>query len=110
MLGQLPPGQNQLFYDLSIESYVPEKHVLRGLDRFLDFGEIRKHLTPFYSPIGRPSIDPELMVRMLLVGYCFGTRSERRLCEEVNLNLAYRWGRCCQLCCPLRLWLRDAPC
>ena len=65
--------------------------VLRALDRFLDFGEIREHLTPFYSAIGRPSIDPELMVRMLLVGYCFGVRSERRLCEAVHLNLAYRW-------------------
>lgn len=91
MMGQLPAGQNQLFYDLCIESYVPEKHVLRSLDRFLDFSEIREHLSPFYSAIGRPSIDPELMVRMLLVGYCFGLRSERRLCEEVHLNLAYRW-------------------
>ena len=58
---------------------------------FLDFTEVRKHLTPYYSDIGRPSIDPELMIRMLLVGYCFGIRSERRLCEEVHLNLAYRW-------------------
>ena len=91
MMGQLPAGQNQLFYDLCIESYVPEKHVLRALDRFLDFRQIREHLAPFYSVIGRPSIDPELMIRMLLVGYCFGLRSERRLCEEVHLNLAYRW-------------------
>jgi transposase len=91
MMGQLPAGQNQLFYDLCLGSYVPEKHILRALDRFLDFGQIREHLAPFYSTIGRPSIDPELMVRMLLVGYCFGLRSERRLCEEVHLNLAYRW-------------------
>ena len=91
MMGQLPAGQNQLFYDFCLEKYVPQKHVLRSLDRFLDFGDIRKHLAPYYSAIGRPSIDPELMIRMLLVGYCFGIRSERRLCEEVHLNLAYRW-------------------
>ena len=57
----------------------------------MDLGELRRELAPFYSMIGRPSIDPELMIRMLLVGYCFGIRSERRLCEEVHLNLAYRW-------------------
>ena len=91
MMGRLPTGQNQLFYDFCLEEYVPEKHVLRGLDRFLDFTRIRKHLAPYYSDIGRPSVDPELMIRMLLVGYCFGIRSERRLCEEVHLNLAYRW-------------------
>ena len=91
MMGRLPAGQNQLFYELCLESYVPEKHVLRALDRFLDFREIREHIAPFYSDIGRPSIDPELTIRMLLVGYCFGIRSERRLCEEVHLNLAYRW-------------------
>jgi transposase len=57
----------------------------------LDLGTLRQGLAPFYSPIGRPSIDPALMIRMLIVGYCFGIRSERRLCEEVDLNLAYRW-------------------
>jgi transposase len=66
-------------------------HLLRGIDRFLDLTELRQHLAPFYSHTGRPSIDPELMVRMLLVGYCFGIRPERRLCEEAHLNLAYRW-------------------
>ena len=91
MMGRLPVGQNELFYEFCIEDHVPDKHVLRMLDRFLDFTEVRKHLTPYYSDIGRPSIDPELMIRMLLVGYCFGIRSERRLCEEVHLNLAYRW-------------------
>jgi transposase len=65
--------------------------LLRGADRFLDLSELRRHLEPFYSHTGRPSIDPELMVRMLIVGYCFGIRSERRLCDEVHLNLAYRW-------------------
>ena len=64
---------------------------MRSIDRFVDLSGIRAHLRPFYSEIGRPSIDPELLIRMLLVGYCFGIRSERRLCEEVHLNLAYRW-------------------
>jgi transposase len=66
-------------------------HLLRGIDRFLDLSELRRHLAPFYSHTGRPSIDPELLLRVLLVGYCLGIRSERRLCEEVLLNLAYRW-------------------
>jgi transposase len=64
---------------------------LRGIDRFLDLTELRQHLADYYSHTGRPSIDPELMIRMLIIGYCFGIRSERRLCEEVHLNLAYRW-------------------
>lgn len=91
MMGQLPPEQNTLFYNFCLERHIPSNHLLRQLDQFLDFGAIRKHLRPFYSDIGRPSIDPELMIRMLLVGYCYGIRSERRLCEEVNFNLAYRW-------------------
>jgi transposase len=70
---------------------VPADHLLRGIDRFLDLSTLRRELEPFYSHTGRPSIDPELIVRMLIVGYCFGIRSERRLCEEVHLNLAYRW-------------------
>ena len=74
-----------------MEDHVPEDHLLRGIHQFLDLSSFRQHLEPFYSPIGRPSIDPELMIRMLIVGYCLGIRSERRLCEEVHLNLAYRW-------------------
>ena len=70
---------------------IPHDHLLRGIDAILDFGAIRKSLAPFYSSTGRLSIDPELMIRMLLIGYSFGIRSERRLCEEVHLNLAYRW-------------------
>ena len=66
-------------------------HLLRSIDRFVDLSEVRRELAPFYSSMGRPSVDPELMIRMLIVGYCFGIRSERRLCEEVHLNLAYRW-------------------
>src|ERR1700736_1196966 len=63
----------------------------RSTGRFVDLSEVRTHLEPYYSETGRPSIDPELTIRMLIVGYCFGIRSERRLCEEVHLNLAYRW-------------------
>ena len=81
----------QLFYDFSLEDHVPADHLLRRIDHFLDLGDVRAKLRPFYSSIGRPSIDPELMIRMPLVGYCFAIRSERRLCEEVHLNLAYRW-------------------
>jgi len=91
MMGQHGGGQDRLFYSFNLEDHVPQNHLLRGIDRFLDLSELRCHLAPFYSHTGRPSIDPELMVRMLIVGYCFGIRSERRLCEEVHLNLAYRW-------------------
>ena len=83
--------QAALFYEFSLEKHVPVEHLLRSIDRFVELGELRRELAAFYSPIGRPSIDPELMIRMLIVGYCFGIRSERRLCEEVHLNLAYRW-------------------
>ena len=62
-----------------------------SIDRFVDLSEPRRDLAPFYSTLGRPSVDPELMIRMPIVGYCVGIRSERRLCEEVHLNLAYRW-------------------
>jgi transposase len=91
MMGQQPPDQNALFYDFCIEQHVPPEHLLRQIDQVLDLSRLRQHLTAFYSTTGRPSIDPELMIRMLIVGYCYGIRSERRLCEEVHLNLAYRW-------------------
>ena len=91
MMGQNGGNQNRLFYSFNLEDHVPANHLLRGIDEFLDLTELRAHLAPFYSHTGRPSIDPELMIRMLIVGYCFGIRSERRLCEEVHLNLAYRW-------------------
>jgi hypothetical protein len=83
--------QEELFYEFSLEDHVPQSHLLRRIDARMDFSEVRAHLAPFYSSAGRPSIDPELMIRMLVVGYCLGIRSERRLCEEVHLNLAYRW-------------------
>ena len=91
MMGSQGGAQEQLFYSFSLEDHVPRDHLLRGIDHFLDLSELREHLAPFYSHTGRPSIDPELMIRMLVIGYCFGIRSERRLCEEVHLNLAYRW-------------------
>ena len=91
MMGSRQVEQAALFYEFSLERHVPAAHLLRAIDRFVDLSEVRSHLAPFYSSTGRPSIDPELLVRMLLVGYCYGIRSERRLCEEVHLNLAYRW-------------------
>ncbi len=91
MMGHRQVEQAALFYEFSLERHVPTDHLLRSIDRFVELGEVRRELTSFYSTLGRPSIDPELMIRMLIVGYCSGIRSERRLCEEVHLNLAYRW-------------------
>lgn len=91
MLGPRQEAQAALFYEFSLEDHVPQDHLLRSIDRFVDLSSIRAHLADFYSHTGRPSVDPELLIRMLLVGYCFGIRSERRLCEEVHRNLAYRW-------------------
>ncbi len=91
MMGHRQVEQAALFYEFSLEGHVPADHLLRSIDRFVELGALRRELAAFYSTIGRPSIDPELMIRMLIVGYCFGIRSERRLCEEVHLNLAYRW-------------------
>jgi transposase len=82
---------SQLFYDFCLDDHVPSDHTLRGIDRFLDLDAVRVELKPYYSTTGRPSIDPDLMIRMLVVGYCMGIRSERRLCDEVHLNPAYRW-------------------
>src|ERR1700726_1185984 len=97
VMGPRQIDQAALFYEFSLERHVPATYLLRSIDRFVDLSDVRSHLAPFYSSTGRPSIDPELLVRMLLVGYCYGIRSERRLCEEVHLNLAYRWF------CPLGL-------
>ena len=80
MMGQNGGNQNRLFYSFNLEDYVPAKHLLRGIDGFLDLSDLHAYLAPFYSHTGRPSIDPELMIRMLIIGYCFGIRSERRLC------------------------------
>jgi len=91
MMGEQGGNQERLFYSFNLEDHVPADHLLRGVDHFLDLSELRQHLATHYSSTGRPSIAPELMIRMLIIGYCFGIRSERRLCEEVHLNLAYRW-------------------
>src|SRR5271170_3941533 len=91
MMGEPRVMQEALFYGFSLERHVPDDHLLRKIDRFVDLSEVRAHLGPYYSDVGRPSIDPELMIRMLIVGYCLGIRSERRLCDEIHLNLAYRW-------------------
>ena len=102
MMGRLSGAQVQLFYAFRLEDRVPSSHLLRQIDAVLDLGDLRRLLAPFYSHTGRPSVDPELMMRMLIIGYCFGIRSERRLCEDVSLNLAYRW-----FC---RLGLEDQTC
>lgn len=91
MMGERTVAQDALFYSFNLERHVPADHMLRSIDRFVDLSAMREHLRPYYSETGRPSIDPELLIRMLIIGYCMGIRSERRLCEEVHLNLAYRW-------------------
>jgi len=91
MMGRLESDQRRFFYDFCLDDHVPGNHLLRRIDGHFDFTELRRQLKPFYSRTGRPSVDPELMIRMLIVGYCYGIRSERRLCDEVHLNFAYRW-------------------
>ena len=76
MMGRLDGGSEKLFCEFSLEEAAPSDHLLRKIGRFLDFDGLRAHLRPYYSDIGRPSVDPELMIRMLIVGYCFGIRSE----------------------------------
>lgn len=83
--------QEALFCRVRIEDHVPADHLLRRIDWLLDFGAIRHELEVLYSHTGCPSVDPELMIRILLIGYLYGIRSERRLVDEVHLNLAYRW-------------------
>ena len=91
MLGPRREAQTALFYEVSLEDHVPKDHLLRSLDRFADLGNIRTHLAEFSSHPGRPSVDPELLIRMLLVGYCFGIRSERQLCEEMHPHSQNAW-------------------
>jgi transposase len=93
MMGRQTGDQSQLFYLFNLEERIPAGHLLRRINPVVTgvLAGLREKLAPFYSEIGRPSIDPELMIRMLIVGYCYGIRFERRLCEEVELHLAYRW-------------------
>src|SRR6202140_699609 len=91
MMGRLKSDQGQLFYEFRLGDAVPEDHLVRKIDTVLDLSWLRSELAPHYSSMGRPSIDPELMIRMLVVGYVFAIRSERLICREVQVNLAYRW-------------------
>src|SRR6476646_1180050 len=91
MMGRLNRDQEQLFYSFCLEEAVPDDHLVRAIAAVLDLSWVHGELGPYYSRLGRPSIDPALMIRMLIVGYVFGIRSERALCREVQVNLAYRW-------------------
>ena len=91
MMGRRDDGQGRFIYSFRLEDHVPADHLVRKIDAVLDTGWVHGELAPYYSHTGRPSIDPEVMIRMLILGYVFAIRSERRLCEEVRVNLAYRW-------------------
>jgi transposase len=91
MMGRRIAGQGQLFYAFALDDVVPADHLVRKIDAVLDLGWVHVELAPFYAQTGRPSIDPELMLRMLILGYVFAIRSERKICAEVQVNLAYRW-------------------
>jgi len=90
MMGHQPRTES-LFYYFRLEEQIPKDHWLRLIDRYVDFSFVRERLKSFYSVTGRPSIDPEVLLRLLLVGYLYGITSERRLLEEVHMHLAYRW-------------------
>ena len=91
MMGQLKQDQGQLFYSFNLDEAVPNDHLVRKIAAVLDLSWVHDEFAPHYSTTGRPSIDPVLMIRMLIVGYVFAIRSERALCREVQVNLAYRW-------------------
>src|SRR5688572_3972753 len=91
MMGRLNQDQGQLFYSFCLDDVVPGDHRVREIAGVLDLSWVHAELTPYYSAIGRPSIDPVLMIRMLILGYVFAIRSERAICREVQVNLAYRW-------------------
>jgi transposase len=91
MMGRRERGQGQFFYAFDLDKVVPADHLVRQIGGVLDLDWVHKELAPYYSHTGRPSIDPVLMIRMLIVGYVFAIRSERQLCSEVQVNLAYRW-------------------
>ena len=91
MMGRLKGDQSQLFYEFLLDDVVPDDHLVRDISAVLDLSWVHSELAPYYPRLGRPSIDPMLMIRMLIIGYVFGIRSERLLCREVKVNLAYRW-------------------
>src|ERR1700747_1689908 len=111
MMGRKYREQANFFYEFRLDDMIPKGHLLRRINVFVTsvLGDLHEQLGPFYSAIGRPSIDPELLIRMLIVGYCFGIRSERKLCEEVKLHLAYRWF-CAELAESLQKPEADVPC
>jgi transposase len=91
MMGRLNRDQGQLFYSFSLDEAVPDDHLVREIAAVLDLSWVHGELAPYYPQLGRPSIDPVLMIRMLIVGYVFAIRSERALCRDLRVNLAYRW-------------------
>jgi transposase len=91
MMGRLNHDQGQLFYSFCLEEVVPDDHLIREIDAVLDLSWVHAQLAPYYSKVGRPSIDPALIIRMLIIGYVFAIRSERALCRDLRVNLAYRW-------------------
>ena len=91
MMGRRRRDQGQLFYAFRLDEMVPDDHLVRKIGALLDLSWVYTELAPYYSAIGRPSIDPVPMIRMLIIGYVFAIGSERQLCREVQVNLAYRW-------------------
>jgi transposase len=93
MMGRQDRDQGNLFYELRLDDLVPKNHLLRRLNVFVTtvLADVHEHLRTYYSDIGRPSVDPELMIRMLIVGYCYGVRSERKLCEDLVMHFGFRW-------------------
>src|SRR5436190_18602754 len=91
MMGRLIHDQEQFFYSFRLDEAVPDDHPVREIAAVLDLSWVHSELAPYYPQLGRPSIDPVLMIRMLIVGYVFAIRSERALCRDVRVNLAYRW-------------------
>ncbi len=90
-MGEQLGRQDRLFYEFCLDDRVPADHLVRRLDAVLDLSWLRTELAPYYSHTGCPSVDPELMIRIMLLGYCYSIRSDRRLCQEIDMNLAYRW-------------------
>jgi transposase len=91
MMGRRKQGQGQLFYVFRLDEAIPDDHLVRKIRAVLDLSWVHAELRPYYSEVGRPSIDPVLMIQMLIIGYVFAIRSERQICREVQVNLAYRW-------------------
>src|SRR5262252_3059644 len=91
MMGRLNRDQGEFFYSFCLNEAVPDDHPVRAIAAVLELSWVHSELAPFYSRIGRPSVDPELMIRMLVLGYVFAIRSERALCRDVQVNFAYRW-------------------